>query len=152
MPNRLTDKHLTNWMTRAESRICNYIKECENMKYFDRWIFMLSFLRFHCDFCFHEPRLYSTLNSEDQIGWSRSGWKPGKPHLNRSWSPARSCFNMLMLCRAGIGARIMLWTGQGGGGGCQHPLLLNQHPFILFNGRAHVHYRSLHPNLISVIL
>ena len=39
---------------------------------------------------------------------------------------------VLMLCRAGIGGSCFELVK----GGCQHPLLLNQHPFILFNGRT----------------
>ena len=69
------------------------------MNFFDKLTFMLEFLRFHSDFCLHEPPLYSSLNYEEQSGWRASGWEPGKPHLNRSWSEML----MLMLCRAGIG-------------------------------------------------
>ena len=109
------------------------------MSYFDEWVFMLSFIWFQCGFWLHEPRLYSTLNYEDQIGWSRVVESEGNhiwiaPDLPPAHAYAMqsggSCFELV---RWGFASSRCSWT--------------NSHSFSSMAAR--VYWCSLHPNLIG---
>ena len=70
----------------------------------------------------------------DGSEWSKWRWlKAGKAYLNRSWSPP--CLVLMLICNMQSTDHALNWSR----GGCnlpELPLLLNQHPFIFFNGRA----------------
>ena len=95
---------------------------------------MLSFI---VSFGFTTPQIYSSLDYEDQSGWKRVV----KMEVVES---RESLFESLLISSLLSAYAYMQYAEHGSclelvKGGCnlpELPLLLNQHPFIFFNGRA----------------
>ena len=95
---------------------------------------MLSFI---VSFGFTTPQIYSSLDYEDQSGWKRvvkMEVVESRESLFESL-PISPCLVLMLICNMQSTDHALNWSR----GGCnlpELPLLLNQHPFIFFNGRA----------------